>query len=157
MKQEWYKTSDLLGLPGLPTTVSGIIHRANIENWEKRKAKGKGRAYEYRIPNLSIDETDDEVRDHMEATDIEAALFLIRDIIGDDGVIDLLELLKDRGKGAIFISNQIRNIIMMLQQLPDEYKKEILLLANEAQYCALTGVPFKPVRFTDSNKRKSTG
>lgn len=49
----WFLTKDLVGLPGLPNTPSGIKYRADKENWLKRKPEGvKGRAFEYSFDSL---------------------------------------------------------------------------------------------------------
>lgn len=51
--KEWFQTTELLGIQGMPTTVGGINYKAKAERWEKRKAEGvKGRAYEYHIDSL---------------------------------------------------------------------------------------------------------
>ena len=50
---EWFQTTDLIGLTGMPSTVAGINYRAKTEGWTKRKAEGvKGRAYEYHIDSF---------------------------------------------------------------------------------------------------------
>lgn len=53
MKKEWFQTTDLVDLYGLPSTVQGINKKARSEGWLKRKAEGvKGRAYEYHIDSF---------------------------------------------------------------------------------------------------------
>ena len=55
MKQtkEWFMSTELLDLPGMPSTVSGINYKAKNENWTKRKPDGvKGRAFEYHLSCL---------------------------------------------------------------------------------------------------------
>ncbi len=52
-RKEWFQTTELLNIQGMPTTVGGINYKAKTEGWEKRKAEGvKGRAYEYHIDSL---------------------------------------------------------------------------------------------------------
>lgn len=51
--KEWFLTTELLNLPGMPNTVSGINYKAKNENWTKRKPEGvKGRAFEYNLKSL---------------------------------------------------------------------------------------------------------
>lgn len=52
----WLLSKDLIGLPGMPKTVSGLKWKADKGNWEKRKPEGvKGRAFEYHIDSLPIE------------------------------------------------------------------------------------------------------
>ncbi|MBE8578681.1 hypothetical protein [Vibrio sp. OPT18] len=50
------------------------------------------------------------------------------------------------------LSEKAKRIGVLVSTLPDEDLKEILLLINEAQYCALVGEKFKP-----TNKKTSNG
>lgn len=53
MKEVWLRASELVDKYNLPTTVQGIIHRAKVENWKKRKAKGaKGGTYEFEVSDI---------------------------------------------------------------------------------------------------------
>ncbi len=52
----WYSAIQLAGLPKLPATKSGVIRRAERENWECQQRLGKGGGYEYHISNLSADD-----------------------------------------------------------------------------------------------------
>ncbi len=55
-RKEWFQTTELLEIQGMPTTVGGINYKAKTEGWKKRKAEGiKGRAYEYHIDSLPKD------------------------------------------------------------------------------------------------------
>lgn len=54
--KEWFLTTELLNLPGMPNTVSGINYKAKNENWSKRKPEGvKGRAFEYYVKSLPFE------------------------------------------------------------------------------------------------------
>lgn len=56
MKKEWFSTTELIGIGGLPTTVQGINQRAKREEWMSRKRSGvQGKAVEYHIDSLSED------------------------------------------------------------------------------------------------------
>ncbi len=53
--KEWFMTTELLHLPEMPSTVSGINYKAKSEKWIKRKPDGvKGRAFEYHISSLPL-------------------------------------------------------------------------------------------------------
>ena len=47
----WLTTQECLGLPGMPKTVAGILHRAKKENWVSRK-KVSGKGCEYSVCNF---------------------------------------------------------------------------------------------------------
>ncbi|MFV0448658.1 MAG: DNA-binding protein, partial [Vibrio sp.] len=49
----WFLSKDLLNLPGMPSTPSGLKYKADEGGWCKRKPEGvKGRVYEYHIDSL---------------------------------------------------------------------------------------------------------
>ncbi|MGL4860796.1 MAG: DNA-binding protein [Enterobacteriaceae bacterium] len=53
MKKEWYATTELTGIGGLPSTIQGINKRAKRESWKSRKRAGvQGKAIEYHIDSL---------------------------------------------------------------------------------------------------------
>ncbi|MEL7291524.1 helix-turn-helix domain-containing protein [Vibrio coralliilyticus] len=54
--KEWFLSSDLMDLPGMPSTTAGISAKARREGWKSRKARGLSRAFEYHIS--SFDEQD---------------------------------------------------------------------------------------------------
>lgn len=49
---EWFSTSDLVGLDGLPNNINTIGQHARRNNWLSRKAAGKGRSLEYHISSF---------------------------------------------------------------------------------------------------------
>lgn len=53
--QEWYTSNELLGLDGVPGSLTAIAQKARRNNWLKRKASGQGRSYEYHISNFHPD------------------------------------------------------------------------------------------------------
>ncbi|MBS4432864.1 putative DNA-binding transcriptional regulator [Pectobacterium punjabense] len=53
MKKEWFATSELVGVGGLPKSRQGLNKRAREDGWEKRRRKGvQGRGVEYSINSL---------------------------------------------------------------------------------------------------------
>lgn len=52
MSNEWYSSSELVNLPGLPGTVQNINARGKRENWQRRKRQGRGGGWEYHIDSL---------------------------------------------------------------------------------------------------------
>ncbi|MEH0833216.1 putative DNA-binding transcriptional regulator [Pectobacterium cacticida] len=53
MDKEWFTTSELVGVGGLPKSPQGLNKRARDDGWEKRRRKGvQGRGVEYSIRSL---------------------------------------------------------------------------------------------------------
>ncbi|MBK5073652.1 putative DNA-binding transcriptional regulator [Budviciaceae bacterium CWB-B4] len=53
MKKEWFSTSELTGIAGLPSTIQGINQKARREQWKSRKRTGvQGKALEYHIDSI---------------------------------------------------------------------------------------------------------
>lgn len=52
MSQEWYPTSELTGLLGMPGTDNGVRAKARREAWQSQPRKGHGGGYEYHIDSL---------------------------------------------------------------------------------------------------------
>ncbi|WP_409310238.1 DNA-binding protein [Pectobacterium sp. B1J-3] len=53
MKKEWFATSELVGVGGLPKSRQGLNKRAREDGWEKRRRRGvQGRGVEYSIHSL---------------------------------------------------------------------------------------------------------
>lgn len=52
MSQEWFVSTDLAGIHGLPATKSGVIRRAKAENWRSRPRQGRGGGREYHVSSL---------------------------------------------------------------------------------------------------------
>ncbi|MBO0211517.1 S24 family peptidase [Vibrio sp. Vb0877] len=51
--KEWFQTTELIGIAGLPKTTQGVNLKAKSDNWTRRKAEGiKGRAFEYHIDSF---------------------------------------------------------------------------------------------------------
>ncbi|MUJ21335.1 helix-turn-helix domain-containing protein [Aliivibrio fischeri] len=53
--REWFLTSELMALDGMPGTTAGIAKRAKRNDWKSRKANGQGRSLEYHISNFNED------------------------------------------------------------------------------------------------------
>lgn len=50
--REWFKTSDLQGIAGFPTTPQGFSQKAKKADWISRRASGRGAGLEYHISNF---------------------------------------------------------------------------------------------------------
>ncbi|MGY5617296.1 S24 family peptidase [Vibrio cincinnatiensis] len=50
--KEWFLSSDLIGLDGLPDNINSMGQTARRNKWLSRKASGKGRALEYHISSF---------------------------------------------------------------------------------------------------------
>lgn len=50
--REWYSASELVGLPGMPSTRQNVILKAKREGWKSRPRSGKGGGLEYHISSL---------------------------------------------------------------------------------------------------------
>jgi putative transposase len=53
--KEWFASSDLTGLPGMPTTVQGLNRLAKRACWTSRQRQGRGGGVEYSIKSLPAD------------------------------------------------------------------------------------------------------
>jgi len=53
--REWYTSSELVGLDGMPNSLEGISQKSRRNSWLRRKASGQGRAMEYHISNFHVD------------------------------------------------------------------------------------------------------
>ncbi|MFA0026609.1 DNA-binding protein, partial [Vibrio sp. 10N.261.49.A5] len=51
--KEWFQSSDLMDLPGMPSTRAGVSSRARREDWKSRKARGMSRGLEYHISSFN--------------------------------------------------------------------------------------------------------
>ncbi len=175
----WITAKEVAGLGDIPDSERWAREKLkSLANGDKslcRKRKGT-KATEYHVSilpddvqkmlaitsksevsNSRVANEDHVLHDSEGDEDIKVMWNNIFNALPENVILDIIDTIQRKGANSILIPERHRQILAMLQDLPDEYLKEILLLANEAQYCALTGVPFKPVRFTDSNKRKSTG
>ncbi|WP_172378878.1 helix-turn-helix domain-containing protein [Vibrio sp. Vb339] len=81
--REWFTSNELLGLAGMPNSLTGVAQKARRNKWLSRKASGQGRAFEYHIsnfheevirqlferenPGVSYDETQEELAKKLEA------------------------------------------------------------------------------------------
>ena len=59
--REWFLTTELMNVDGLPSTTQGISQKAKRHNWKSRKAGGQGRAMEYHYSNFD-EQTLEELR-----------------------------------------------------------------------------------------------
>ncbi len=50
--KDWFLASELIGLPGVATTVQGINYTAKKANWQSRPHQGRGGGREYHISSL---------------------------------------------------------------------------------------------------------
>ncbi|MEA9392947.1 DNA-binding protein [Acerihabitans sp. TG2] len=56
MKKDWYRTSELKGVGGLPTTRQGITARARREKWVSKPVSGvQGKGLEFALESLPPD------------------------------------------------------------------------------------------------------
>jgi len=50
--KKWYQLSELSGLPGIPTSISGLIKKAKKEHWLAKYRQGQGGGKEYALASL---------------------------------------------------------------------------------------------------------
>lgn len=53
--KEWFLSTELIHIEGMPNTTNAIARNAKRNNWLTRKAQGGGRSYEYHISNFHYD------------------------------------------------------------------------------------------------------
>lgn len=51
--REWFLSSELMALDGMPSSTAGIAKRAKRNEWKSRKANGQGRSLEYHLSNFN--------------------------------------------------------------------------------------------------------
>lgn len=73
--------------------------------------------------------------------------------LSDDDLRKLKQAIVNRGIKGILISERANSIGVLADQLPEESYKEISILLNYAQYCALTGREFKASVITEELKK----
>jgi phage repressor protein C with HTH and peptisase S24 domain len=71
--KEWFLSTELLGLKGLPKNVNGIGQKARLNKWLSRKASGNGRANEYHISSFHPDVQNQLIVKHITNKDEQAA------------------------------------------------------------------------------------
>lgn len=71
--KEWFLSTELLGLEGLPKNVNGIGQKARLNKWLSRKASGNGRANEYHISSFHPDIQNQLIVKHITNLDEQAA------------------------------------------------------------------------------------
>lgn len=57
--KEWFLSSDLMDLPGMPNSSAGISQKARREGWKSRKTRGMSRALEYHISSFCEEDLED--------------------------------------------------------------------------------------------------
>ena len=65
--KSWFNAPQLAGLPGMPGSHEGVLHKARRENWRWRKHKGLGGGKDFHYSSLP-----DETRACLAAADMEA-------------------------------------------------------------------------------------
>jgi transcriptional regulator with XRE-family HTH domain len=78
-------------------------------------------------------------------------------MLTNERLTELTRRIEDDGINSVLIDRKLLNIVKMLDGLKDEAIKEILLLINEAQYCSLVGLEFKPTSNKQKDRKISNG
>ncbi|PPD18859.1 MAG: transposase, partial [Methylobacter sp.] len=101
---QYYTAKQLAGLPGLPSTESGVIRLAIRENWPYRKRNGRGGGREYAASSLPI-ETQRALRRQNEIATVQAATGEIiqkhKIQLIDYGICDWQKIRRDARVGLI--------------------------------------------------------
>jgi phage repressor protein C with HTH and peptisase S24 domain len=71
--KEWFLTSELIGIDGLPNDINYIGQKARRNKWLSRKASGNGRANEYHISSFHPDVQNQLIVKHITNQDEQAA------------------------------------------------------------------------------------
>jgi transcriptional regulator with XRE-family HTH domain len=79
------------------------------------------------------------------------------EIITPNEVPNLVERLRRNGVDSVILPERVNKIALLINDLSDEDRKEILLLINEAQYCSLVGLEFKPTSNKQKDRKISNG
>lgn len=160
--KEWYTAEELAHFEELPNNPSSISRKARMEGWDKRQKQGvKGKAHEYHVSSLPQN-----VQDKLNYTDgcstlpikkvaTANAFDVLKSLLSEEEAELLIEQIKSVGMSSLFLSNKSLKTAQIIDELPEESVKEILLLINEAQYCALAGIPFHASKKKDKDIKRA--
>lgn len=180
-RMEWFVASEVAGHGNFPTsarwTRDHLKYLAVGSEELRRKRKGT-KAYEYHVSllpkeaqesllgegSLIGDPTNDEHQpkqyvkeDSPTGESLHDKWDKLYQLLSEEHIGDIIELIQRKGVDGVLIPEQARQIGLLVSELPGEARKEILLLINEAQYCTLTGIPFKPARLKEGDKKRAAG
>ncbi len=65
--KEWFATSELAGMNGMPKNVRNITIKANKEGWKSRPRNGRGGGLEYHLSSLPVETQAALIKQHMPA------------------------------------------------------------------------------------------
>lgn len=118
-KSVWVSPQDLLGVPGMPTSIAGIHYRAKMQDWIKRKKEGVkgGKAVEYDV--LSIPEPEKEK--------VLDKLGLLTERAGDREEEEL-DSFSDERPSTIKLASILATLVAELE--PEEVRKALKLLSK---------------------------
>lgn len=77
--KEWFLSSELVGLDGMPNSLTGVTQKAKRNNWLSRRSAGSSRALEYHISSFHPDIKRQLVAKYITDSDERMALLLMEE------------------------------------------------------------------------------
>ncbi|PJC85329.1 transcriptional regulator [Vibrio sp. HA2012] len=121
--REWFISSELLGLDGMPNTIVGVSQKARRNNWLKRKASGNGRAFEYHISNFHHDVKKQLVDKYVTDKDEADALLLL----GEPSIESMDPALKKKLENEL--AERSFKSIQAIEKETEDARNEIIAIA----------------------------
>ncbi|MGR5464936.1 hypothetical protein ACPV5G_18500 [Photobacterium damselae] len=136
---KWLTPQELVRIENFPSSVSAVHRKAKQLEWMQRKAMGvSGRQTEYLVPFKLLPSEYQEKQGTEESPYSE----ILTTLLTDNELEALIQNIKAVGIEGLLVGRRALKTAQIIDELPEESVKEILLLINEAQYCALAGIPF---------------
>lgn len=123
-----------------PSTLDRYINKGSMPSLDRAIsiAIAEGVSLQW-LATGSEAQQEQENKDYVENEDWNRVLNIMNQSDSDK----LLGAVVARGVNNLVLPEKTLNIALLIKDLPDEAIREISLLINEAQYCALRGVPFR--------------
>lgn len=105
--KEWFLSSELVGLDGMPNSVTGVSQKARRNNWLSRQSASSGKIFEYHISNFHPDVKRQLIEKYI-TDESEAALLLeltgpSYDVVSREQLLTFLN--EDEGKFKAVVSS----------------------------------------------------
>ncbi len=156
--KEWFLAKELVGVSGMPKTLSSVSRKAASENWKKRQKTGvKGVAFEYHVDSFP-----NEARIELIGTNVSNDLmksnrhpiFEMLEQMEDDFLDLLLKHLMLKGQERAVASERDQRMLDLVAELDDEQFREIFAYVRKIKYTLLAGLPIEAAIHTETESKR---